>query len=176
MDKRAPKRKRPMLYLSLLVIVFFVIELLFLDDIIRVEGIRIGLYNAFIVYALMESKMKMALGLFFVKLVTSLFAVSMLLLFPICGGVLSITAMILAKKVLDKKAGYLGIGIIGALTYNISVYVLASISLKSSAVFYNIPSVLFLSVLLGAITGCIGYLVSKTKLIPVENGGNNETT
>lgn len=174
MGNKAVRKKRPMLVLSILVIIFFLVELLLFDKLIKVEGIRLGLYNAFIVYAVMLGKKKMAYGLFFVKLVFSLFAASPVLLYPICGGVLSISAMIIAKKIFDKRIGYLGVGVIGALVYNISLYLVAAISLKNAAVFYNIPSVLFLSVLFGAITGSIGYIVSKIKIIPMEYGGNNE--
>lgn len=168
------RKKRPWLVLGILLIIFYVVELLLLDDLIKVEGIRIGLYNAIIVYAIMFNKNKIAYGLFFVKLMFSLFVASPVLFYPICAGLLSISAMIAVKKILDKKIGYLGIGIIGALTYNISIYTVAAISLKSSAVFYNIPSVLFLSVLFGTITGSIAYIASKTKIIPMEHGGNNE--
>ena len=47
-------------------------------------------------------------------------------------------------------------------------------SLKSSAIWYNIPSALFLSVLFGLATGLIGYIFSKLKIIPSEHGGKDE--
>lgn len=106
MEKQILKRKSPVFILSLLVIAIFTIELLLLDDLIKVEGIRIGLYNAFIVYAIMSKKNKIAYALFLVKLIFSLFITSPLLMYPVLGGIFSITVMIFAKKLLEKNRLY----------------------------------------------------------------------
>lgn len=166
--KKTENGKR-IIILSLLVIVFFILEMLLLGNVIKVEGVKIGLYNIFIIFAIIKIEPKHGYILAVVKLFTGIFVASTAALYPIFGGLLSVTAMVIAMKILKEKVGYLGIGIIGALTYNITVYIVAAVSLSSLAVFYNIPTVLFLSVVNGAVTGSAAYLLARSNVFTRES-------
>ncbi len=168
------KSKKVYIILIVLVICFFILEKLFLNNIIRTEGIKFGLYNIFIIYAITKINPKFAYVLFGVKLAVGIMFASTAVLYPLFGGLLSITAMVIIYKYGKEKIGYLGLGIAGALVYNITVYTVAALSLSSIAVLYNIPQVLLLSLLLGGITGALSYILSKSNILVLIDGGNNE--
>ncbi len=162
--------RRHIFLLSIFVIILFILENMFLGSVTRTEGIKIGLYNAVIIFAIIEMKPKYGFILFAVKLIAGLFVAGNVFLYPLLGGLVSINSMLLASKLSDGQFGYIGIGIIGALTHNITVYVIAALSLSGLAIFYNTPSVLALSVIYGTITGALAYLLNKSRLIkPVYN-------
>ena len=168
------KIKNRYIILIVLVIGFFILEKLFLNNIIRTEGIKFGLYNIFIIYALTKVSTKFAYMLFIFKLTVGIIVASTAVIYPLIGGALSITAMVLIFKYGKAKTGYLGLGIAGALIYNTTVYIVAAISLSSAAVFSNLPKVLILSVFLGSITGAFAYLLSKSNILLTNDGGNDE--
>lgn len=161
------REKKPgnIFLLCLLVILLFVLETLFLDKVTKAEGIKIGLYNSLIVFLIMQNKPKTGYLLAGVKIIAGMFITSNILFYSLIGSVLSVTAMIGIKKMFKDKIGYLGVSVTGALTYNITVYLIAALSLSSAAVFYNLPSVLLLSVIYGGLTGSLGYLITKSNII-----------
>ena len=168
------KATKTILILIILVVLTFVLEKIFLNDVTKVQGIKIGLYNVFIILTIIKLSPKYGFILFAAKLVTGIAFASTAVLYPFFGGVLSISAMIIANKTLSKQIGCIGLGIIGALTYNISIYIIAAISLSSFAVFYNLAGVLFLSVLYGGTTGGLAFLLSASNILVRKDGGNNE--
>ena len=160
--------------LIILVIIFFIIEKLLLNNIIRVEGIKFGLYNLFIIFAIININPKFAFLLFGAKLAFGIVFISTAVIYPLFGGLLSVAAMALAYRMGKGKMGYIGVGIIGSLVYNITVYSAAAISVSSGAVFYNTPQMLILSVILGGATGSLAVLLSKSNIFVLNDGGSNE--
>ena len=61
---------------GILVIVLFLLEHFLLDGIKMTEGVKIGLYNAFIILAIIKFGPKYGFILFFVKLLTGIIATS----------------------------------------------------------------------------------------------------
>jgi len=160
--------------LGILVIVFFLLEHFLLGGIKMTEGVKIGLYNAFIILAIVKFGPKYGFILFFVKLMTGIVGTSAALLYPLCGGIISIAAMSAINSIFKEKIGYLGIGITGAAAYNITVYIAAAVSLSSAAILYNLPAALLLSVAFGSMTGAIAYFANKAMDARRTNGGKNE--
>ena len=107
--------------LIILVIIFFIIEKLLLNNIIRVEGIKFGLYNLFIIFAIININPKFAFLLYGVKIAFGIVFVSSAVIYPFFGGLLSVAAMVFACKMGKGKLGYVGIGITGSLVYNITI-------------------------------------------------------
>lgn len=163
------KKSRKVFLLCLFVILLFVLETLFLGNITKVEGVKIGLYNALIIFAIMEDKPRYGYLLAGVKIIAGMFVTSNILFYSLMGGLLSVTAMIVIKRSSKDRIGYLGIGIAGALAYNITAYIIAALSLSSAAVFYNLPSVLLFSVIYGGITGGLGYFVAKSNIVKLKD-------
>jgi len=166
--------KKTVFILCLLIIVLFALETSFLSNITKIEGVKLGLYNTFIIFAIKNIKLKYGYILAIVKIISSLFIASTLFLYSFLGGILSVSAMVIAERLFKEKIGFIGIGIIGAFVYNTTVYVIAFISLSSAAVFYNIPTVLFLSVLYGAITGSLAFVLTKYNVFRLGYGEENE--
>ncbi len=163
-----------MILLCVLVIAVFALEAWLLGGITTTEGVKIGLYNALIVYALMNMKAKYAYILMGVKIIAGMFIASNILAYSVLGGLLSVAAMHGAKNIFKDKIGYLGISVIGAITHNIAIYILAYLSLNSIAVLYNIPSALLLSAVYGAVTGSLGYLIAKSNIFAKRKVEENE--
>ena len=172
--KKSFGAKETKIILIILVIIFFIVEKLLLNNIIRVEGVKFGLYNLFIIFAIININPKFAFLLFGAKLALGIVFISTAVIYPLFGGLLSLAAMVLAYRTGKGKMGYIGIGIIGALVYNITVYAAAAISVSSSAVFYNTPQMLILSVLIGGATGSLAFLLSKSNIFVLNDGGSDE--
>ncbi|MEX1377352.1 MAG: Gx transporter family protein [Eubacteriales bacterium] len=163
-----------LILISILVAALFTLERFLLGGITKAEGVKIGLYNMFIVFAIVNMKTRHAYLFFIVKIITSIFLVTQVIFYPLAGGILSIAIMALSNKIFKNKIGYVGISVIGALVYNITIHIIATISLQTSAVFYSIPIVLFLSVVYGTLTGSFAFVIDKTNLLRLGYGERNE--
>lgn len=149
----------------IMMIVLYAIDTYLLDSITKVEGINIGLHNIVIVFAVTMVGAGFSFFLLLIKLTLGLLLSSNLIIYPFWGGLISITAMIITKRLIKNNIGYIGIGIIGALMYNITVYIVASFALLDISIFRNIPNVLLWSLFYGALTGFGAYIVVKYKIL-----------
>ena len=177
MGNNEAKNKIPfgkLIVISLLVIAVYAVERFLLSGVTKVEGVKIGLYNMFMVFAIINMKTRHAYFFLLVKLIAGIFLAVQVIFYPLAGGILSIAFMALCNKLFKNKIGYVGIGIIGALVYNLTVYAIAAMSLQSTAVLYNIPKVLLLSAVYGALTGSFAFVIKKTNILRLGYGENNE--
>jgi len=122
---------------------------------IGVPGIKLGLANIVIIVALYKMGIKYAFTINLVRIAISalLFSGVSGLMFGLTGGILSLTAMALLKK-LDLFS-VVWVSVFGGIVHNMGQLLVAALLLANFAVVYYLP-VLLVS---GALTGaCIGFL------------------
>lgn len=119
-------------------------------------GVKLGLSNIVTMYALFFMGKRYA---FTLALIKSLFicilrgATAGVLSF--CGGILSISVIILLIALFNKKISYLILSISGAIFHNVGQLIAVSILLNSNYVFYYFPFLLVAGIIMGFITGTI---------------------
>lgn len=118
------------------------------------NGIKLGLSNIITMYTLFFLGKSQAytiavLKSFFVLLTRGPTAALM----SICGGLLSVTAMIIIMSFKKAKPTYLIISVVGAVFHNIGQLIMASIYLKRAIALYYLPIMLVSGIIMGSITG-----------------------
>ena len=141
--------------LSALAIIFGYIESLFPASMI--PGIKLGISNIVILFALYKSDLASAFFIMLIKvLVTSLlFSGLNVLFYSLSGGVFSILIMYLLKPLLSK----IGVSMAGGVFHNIGQLLAASIMMQTTAVFVYTPYLLISGVIVGLITGNVCNIV-----------------
>ena len=119
------------------------------------NGVKPGLANVIIMFALFHINIKTALTLnmlksCFVFLTRGFTAFAM----SLCGGMLSLLVIILIFKLI-KSPTLLLMSVFGAIFHNAGQLCLASVLLKSNAVFYYAPVLTVAGVLTGILTGLL---------------------
>ena len=143
--------------LSATAIIFGYIETLLPS--VGIPGIKLGLSNIVILLAIYKLSIPSALFIMLIKvLVTSLlFSGLNVFFFSLCGGVLSITAMILFK---NRSFSVVGVSILGGVFHNIGQILVAGFVLSTS-VFYYLPILLISGCITGFLTGYICNVTMK---------------
>jgi len=128
-------------------------------------GIKLGLANTVLLYALylMDVKSAAVLMILKVSLTTLLFGNPMAGIYSLSGGVLSLIAMCLFKRV--KGMSILGISVSGAVFHNVGQILAATITVSTRALMGYLPVLLISAVVTGVITG----LVAKYVLIALSH-------
>ena len=123
---------------------------------VPVPGIKLGLSNIVVMYSLFFVEKKEALLLAVLK---SLFvfltrgAVASLL--SLCGGLLSISVMILFLMILKEKISYLMISILGAVFHNVGQMIAISILYTNVLLWAYLPVLLISGIIAGAATSTL---------------------
>lgn len=150
--------------LTSLAVVISIIEsyFTFLTDFI--PGLKLGLANIVIIYALYKYNFKVAflisiVRVFIVSLLRTGFGINFL--FSLVGAIFSIIAMILIKKT---KLSIIGVSIIGSIFHSIGQVLIGIIILSNSNIMYYLPYLLIFSIPTGIIVGLISKkLLDSTK-------------
>ena len=150
--------------LTSLAVVISIIEsyFTFLTDFI--PGLKLGLANIVIIYALYKYNFKVAflisiVRVFIVALLRTGFGINFL--FSLVGAIFSIIAMILIKKT---KLSIIGVSIIGSIFHSIGQVLIGIIILSNSNIMYYLPYLLIFSIPTGIIVGLISKkLLDSTK-------------
>lgn len=139
--------------LSSIAIIFGYIESLF-PVITAVPGIKLGLSNIVILFALYRLDKTSALFIMLIKVLVSslLFSGLNVLFYSLCGGIMSLAAMILFRKL---NLSVIGISMIGAIFHNTGQLLAAAVMLGTISVFYYLPVLLISGLILGLITGIV---------------------
>lgn len=122
-----------------------------------VPGIKLGLANIVIVFAIYELSFKDALYISILRVIligilrTGLFSISFF--FSLSGALLSIVFMYLVKKY--TKMSIVGVSIIGSISHSIGQIIVASIFLSNINVVYYLPILLISSIITGLVVGII---------------------
>lgn len=126
-----------------------------------IPGVKLGLANLIIVFALYRMDIWEAYVLSIVRVVLSgfLFGNLFSIVYSLSGGLLSLTVMAVLKK--TKNFSVLGISMAGGVFHNIGQLMMAVIVLESIRVAYYFPVLLVSGVLTGLLIGVISSEVLK---------------
>ena len=129
---------------------------------VPVPGIKLGLANSVLLYALYMLGIRQSVVLILLKSLMSWLIYMNLsaMLYSFAGGVLSLTAMILISRV--KGVSPVGVSALGAVFFNIGQILMAAWVLGTPQLIVTYLPVLMVSgVLTGILTGVIAKLVMK---------------
>lgn len=124
-----------------------------------VPGIKLGLANTVLIYAVYLMGWKAAVCLMLLKVVLSgfLFAGVSGMLYSLAGGVLSLAVMLLLYRL--KGFSIIGVSVAGATFHNIGQIAVACLAVKSQALLSYLPVLLVAGIATGILTGMIAKLV-----------------
>ncbi len=121
-----------------------------------VPGIKLGLSNGVLLFALYMMDAPTAFVLMLLKVLLSglLFGGVSAMMYALAGGVLSMICMILLKKL---KFGLIAVSMTGAVMHNLGQVLLAMIILETDRLVYYMAVLLFAGLLFGAATGAAAH-------------------
>lgn len=131
---------------------------------IGIPGVKLGLTNIVIVWALYLLGTKEALAISVMRIVLSgmMFGNAFSIAYSLAGGLLSFIVMVLLKKTGRFKC--ISVSIAGGIFHNIGQLLVAVAIVQNLSVFYYIP-VLFIS---GTITGLVIGVISQELILRVK--------
>ena len=132
---------------------------------VAVPGVKIGLANIAVVFALYRLGWKeaVAISLIRVVLVSMLFGSIASLFYSLAGAVLSLTGMGLLKK--TGKFTEMMISVTGGILHNIGQIGMACLILETAALRYYLPFLLISGIIAGIVVGILSaVLVQRIKL------------
>lgn len=130
-----------------------------------IPGVKVGLANIAVIFTLYKFGVYEAIvvSLLRVVLVSMLFGNPQSFLFSVAGAVLSLTVMILLKKLV--RAPEVVVSVSGGIMHNIGQIIMASIVLGTNVVAYYLPFLLLSGTLAGVVVGVASAtLIKKVKL------------
>lgn len=124
-------------------------------------GIKLGLSNVAVLFALYFISWKSALALVVVKVLLSgmLFTGPVAMIYAFSGGLLSLLVMALSKRFLG--AGTVGVSVIGAAAHNIAQCAVACLFIRPIAAIRLLPLLLIAGTAAGILTGFIAKATLK---------------
>ena len=132
---------------------------------VAVPGVKIGLANIAVVFALYSLGWKEAVAISLVRvvLVSMLFGSIASLFYSLAGAVLSLTGMGLLKK--TGKFTEIMISVTGGILHNIGQIGMACLILETAALRYYLPFLLISGIIAGIVVGILSaVLVQRIKL------------
>ena len=131
---------------------------------VAIPGVKVGLANIAVIFTLYKFGIKEAISVSIVRvvLVSMLFGSPVSMIYSLCGATLSLTAMILLKKLTPLKE--IAISVIGGVMHNVGQIIAASIMLGTNVVAYYLPFLLVSGTIAGIVVGIAsGLLITKVK-------------
>lgn len=121
-----------------------------------IPGIKLGLANLIVVIGLYQISVKELYLLSISRVLLSgfIFGNMASILYSLAGGILSITVMMVLKKI-DKNS-VLGISMAGGVFHNLAQLIVAMILVETYQVVYYIPVLIVAGLLTGLLIGMIG--------------------
>ena len=128
---------------------------------IAIPGMKIGLANIAIVFALYTLGFRNALVVSLIRVVLSalLFGSVVSLAYSLAGALLSLAGMALLRK--STLFGVVGVSVSGAVLHNLGQIGVAWLILKTQALVYYLPFLLFSAVAGGVVIGTVAAVVIK---------------
>ena len=132
---------------------------------VAVPGVKVGLANIAIFFILYRFGIKEAALVSGVRVVLMglLFGNFVSMLYSIAGAVLSLSVMVLFKKL--AFFGEVGVSVLGGITHNIAQIGMACLLLRSDAILYYLPVLLLSGTVAGIVVGIVAaILIRKIKI------------
>lgn len=139
-----------------------------IPTLIAVPGVKLGLTNLVVLFALYKLSWKdaLAINLIRIVLVGVTFGNLFSLWYSLAGGMLSFLGMIFIKKCLH--ASLVIVSVSGALLHNLGQCVVAAFVIDSASLFYYLPILWAAGAVAGTVLGLVGVLVVKRVPIRTE--------
>jgi heptaprenyl diphosphate synthase len=128
---------------------------------VAIPGIKVGLANIAVIFTLYRFGVKEAITVSLIRvfLVSFLFGSIPSMFYSISGAVLSLTAMILLKKLTPLTE--VAISVTGGVMHNIGQIIAASIMLSTNVVVYYLPFLLVSGTIAGIVVGIASAILVK---------------
>ena len=126
---------------------------------IAVPGLKLGLANIAVVFALYRLGFREALGVSLIRVVLSaiLFGSVVSALYSAAGAVLSLAGMALLKK--TGFFGTVGVSVSGAVLHNLGQIGIACLILRTQALVYYLPFLILSAVAAGVVIGIVSAVL-----------------
>lgn len=127
-----------------------------------VPGIKLGLANVVIVFALYSMGPKYALAISIVRIivVSSLFGSPAIMIYSLAGALLSLAVMVILF--FTNKFSIVGVSMAGGVFHNIGQLIVAAAVVETFQIFYYFPVLLVAGMITGIIIGIIVKRVSRS--------------
>ncbi len=128
-------------------------------------GVKLGLANSILLYAiyLIDSKSAFTLMILKVVLSAALYAGLGAIMFSFSGGLFSLIMMLLTKRY--GKTSVIGVSVIGAVFHNIGQLVVAGFIVQTRGLLFYLPILLISGVITGIITGTIAKNIIRRFMV-----------
>lgn len=132
---------------------------------VAVPGVKVGLANIAVLFALYKLGWKEAAGVSMVRVftVSLLFGSVMSLFYSAAGAVLSLAGMVLLKK--TGRFSCVAVSVTGGVLHNVGQIAMACVLLETNIIKYYLPVLIFTGVIAGVAIGIAGgELVKRIKV------------
>ena len=128
---------------------------------VTIPGIKVGLANIAVIFTLYKFSAKdaIAVSLLRVLLVSMLFGSGVSLIYSVSGALLSLTVMILLKKL--TPLGEVAVSVCGGVMHNVGQIAAASFMLSTNVVVYYLPFLILSGTVAGIAVGLTAALLVK---------------
>ncbi len=128
---------------------------------VAIPGIKVGLANIAVIFALYKfgAKEAVTISLLRVFLVSLLFGSPVSMIYSIAGATLSLSCMILLKKLTPLSE--VGVSVCGGIMHNVGQITAASILLDTNVVIYYLPFLIVSGTVAGIVVGIVSALLVK---------------
>lgn len=141
---------------------------------VAIPGVKVGLANIAVIFTLYKFGVKEAAAVSAVRvlLVSMLFGTPSSFIYSLTGAVLSLSVMILLKKL--TPVSEIVVSVAGGVTHNIGQICAASVMLGTNVVVYYLPFLLLSGTIAGVVVGVAsGVLIKKVDLKLITRSANN---
>ena len=128
---------------------------------VAIPGVKVGLANIAVIFALYKMGWREAIVVSVIRvlLVALLFGSVVSLAYSIAGAIISLSLMILLKKL--GIFTEIAVSVVGGITHNIGQILIAFLLLETKVVFYYLPFLLVSGVIAGIAVGVASALLIK---------------
>ena len=128
---------------------------------VALPGVKVGLANIAVIYALYQfgAKEAITISILRVFIVSMLFGSAASLIYSISGAVLSLTVMILLKKL--TPLAEVAVSVCGGVMHNVGQIAAASLMLNTNVIVYYLPVLLVTGSIAGVVIGIASALLIK---------------
>ena len=128
---------------------------------VAIPGIKVGLANIVVVFALYKLGFKEAFVISIIRVVLAalLFGTILSMAYSTAGALLSLLGMAVLKK--SKLFGLVAVSVTGAVLHNLGQVITACLLLQSSSIAYYAPYLIFSAVIAGIVMGVAAAIILK---------------
>lgn len=130
-----------------------------------IPGIKIGLANIAVIFALYKLSIKEAIIVSLVRVIilSFLFGTTVTLIYSLSGAILSMLVMVIMKK--SNKFSEVAVSIAGGVMHNAAQIAVACVLLKNDTIKYYLPFLIVSGILTGTVIGIVSAkIIERIKI------------